>query len=142
MSYLDFGDIVLSESESRTLISNLRNPNKSYLKIRDRLFDEVDCSFTIRAEGTDFVVDIPGLDLSGIENEKMVSATVECDEDEFYIYSIHSTFLPDRKKIASFSFEWNFSGDSLYGVNSYPYKVDVDEDKINVATEKSYGVAA
>ena len=60
--------IVISGRQSIEFIDSLINPDEDYIHNRDIFFDEMDHSISIQKNGMDLEVDIPGLDLSFLDD--------------------------------------------------------------------------
>lgn len=60
--------IVISGRQSIEFIDSLINPDEDYIHNRDTFFDEIDHSISIQKNGMDLEVDIPGLDLSFLDD--------------------------------------------------------------------------
>lgn len=57
-------DIVLSQEDFQSLMHDLLHPNTEYLKLRDKVFEEIQKTVIIKERnGTDTVVEFPNLKL-------------------------------------------------------------------------------
>lgn len=59
--------IVLSGRQAVEWLDSLRNPNREYLERRNGIFEKMDAEISIQRNGMDMEVEIPGLDLSFID---------------------------------------------------------------------------
>lgn len=92
--------IVLSGEQSAAFLNSLRRPNKEYLNRRDEIFAKMDEEISIARNGMDMEVEIPGLDLSFInemnnEREQELVSDIEISAE----YSCEAEYTSLSKKI-------------------------------------------